>query len=325
MPLIDFHCHHVPARFEVTAGQFAPPSQRNRWERLARNLADESLLLEDIESGSVAARVVNIPAQLIGDAQGFVSRDTILAVNDAIAALAARHPGRIIGLASLDAFDGENAAREAERAIRDLGLRGLFVDCARGDLMIDAPEARPTLEAAAALGVPVFVHPVAPQPLTKQMARYGVVGTLFARGTANAASLIALVEGGVFAALPRLQVAVTALAFGGLAMESALASQSMVAESVIETMRKHVFVDTMWPEPALLRAAIDLLGFERLIAGSDWPIVDHEPFGPALGVAMEGAGIPQQQQEAIAGGNVCRLLRLDGEAFRSGLALAPGT
>ena len=33
---------------------------------------------------------------------------------------------------------------EAERAIRDLGLRGLFVDCGRGSKLIDAPEARPT-------------------------------------------------------------------------------------------------------------------------------------------------------------------------------------
>jgi predicted TIM-barrel fold metal-dependent hydrolase len=104
-------------------------------------------------------------------------------MNDELAALVARHPGRIHGLASVDAYDGERSAREAERAIRDLGLSGLFVDCARGDLLIDAPEARPTLEVASRLSVPVFVHPVAPQPLTKQMTPYGLIGTLFARGT----------------------------------------------------------------------------------------------------------------------------------------------
>jgi hypothetical protein len=48
-------------------------------------------------------------------------------------------------MASIDAYDGNRAAREAERAIRDLGLRGLFVDCARSDLLIDAPQARPAL------------------------------------------------------------------------------------------------------------------------------------------------------------------------------------
>jgi len=177
--------------------------------------------------------------------------------------------------------------------------------------MIDAPEARPVLEVAAALGVPVFVHPVAMQPLTRQLARYGVLGTLFARGTANSASLIALVEGSVFAALPKLQVVVTALAFGGLAMECSVASQSMAAEGAIRAMREHVFIDTMWPEPALLRAAIGLLGYERVIAGSDWPIADHEPFGQALETAMDKAGVPHEQQGAIASGNVRRLLQLN--------------
>ena len=92
-------------------------------------------------------------------------------------------------------------------------------------LLIDAPQARPTLEVAAKLGVPVFVHPVAPQPLTKQMAPYGLIGTLFARGTVNSASLIALVEGGVFSQLPGLRVVVTAHAIGGLAMAAGLSGQ----------------------------------------------------------------------------------------------------
>ena len=199
--MIDFHNHHIPARFKVTAGDTAPPNQRARWEVLARKLSDEDLLLNDIRAGRIGARVVNIPAQLIADADGRLPHDTIMAANDHVAELTARHPERIHGLASVDAYDGDRSASEAERAIRDLGLRGLFVDCARGELMIDAPQARPTLQIAATLGVPVFVHPVAAQPLTRQMARYGQIGTLFARGTANSASLIALVEGEVFSQL----------------------------------------------------------------------------------------------------------------------------
>ena len=44
--------------------------------------------------------------------------DVIVAMNDELAALSVRHPGRIHGLASVDAYDGERSAREAERAIR---------------------------------------------------------------------------------------------------------------------------------------------------------------------------------------------------------------
>src|SRR4030081_260083 len=197
--------------------------------------------------------------------------------NDDLAALVGRYPGRIYGLASVDAYDGDRSAREAERAIRDLGLRGLFVDCARGDVMIDAPQARPTLEVAAKLGVPVFVHPVAPQSLTRQMVPYGLIGTLFARGTANSASLIALVEGGVFSQLPGLRIVVTALAFAGLAMAAGLSSRSLLPSGAIDVMRKHVFIDTMGFHRALIRASVDLLGADKVMAGSDWPIANDGP------------------------------------------------
>jgi len=308
MNIIDFHNHHIPARFEVTAVQAAPAGQRARWEAIARRLSDEDLLLKDVRDGELGARVVNIPAQLMADADGRVPHDTIMAMNDALAGLVARHPGRIHGLASVDAYDGDKSAREAERAVRGLGLRGLFVECARGDLLIDAPQARPTLEVAAQHGVPVFVHPVAPQPLTRQMAPYGLIGTLFARGTVNSAALIALVEGGVFSQLPGLQVVVTAHAIGGLAMAAGLSSQSRLPSGTIDVMRKHVFIDTTLFHPALLRASVDLLGAGNVVAGSDWPIAGDQPVRGLLTDAMRGAKLSDDEQSAIAAGNSLRLL-----------------
>src|SRR6478735_4007510 len=117
LSVVDFHCHHVPSRFELTAAKMAPASQRARWDAIARKLSDEDLLLKDIRDGLLASRVVNIPAQLIADPEGHVPHETIMAINDHVAALAARHPGRIHGLASIDAYDGETAAREVERAV----------------------------------------------------------------------------------------------------------------------------------------------------------------------------------------------------------------
>jgi predicted TIM-barrel fold metal-dependent hydrolase len=305
---IDFHTHHIPARFEVTAGRSAPANQQARWQALAVKLANEASLTKDIRDGSLSARVVNIPAQLIADADGRVPHETIVAMNNELAALVARHPGKIHGLASVDGYDGEVSAREAERAIRELGLRGIFLDCARGELMIDSPQARPTLEAAARLKVPVFVHPVAPQALTRQMAPYGVVGTLFARATTNSTALIALVEGGVFSQLPDLRVVVTALAFGGLAFATALESESRLDSGTRAVLRRNVWMDTMWPEPAIIRAAVDLLGYKHVVAGSDWPIVDNGSVPDRLAQAMQRAGIPGDQQSAIAADNCRRLL-----------------
>ena len=308
--IIDFHNHHVPARYELTAARTAPPNQRARWDAIAGRIADEDLLLRDIREGEISARVVNIPGGLIADANGVVPHATIMATNDDLAELVARHPGRIYGLASVDAYDGDRSAREAERAITELGLRGLFVDCARGEMMIDAPEARPTLEMAAKLGVPVFVHPVAPQPLTKQMAPYGLIGTLFARGTVNGAALIALLEGGALSQLPNLCIVVTAHAIGGLVMAASLSGQSQLSSGTIDLLRQHVFIDTTLFHPAVIRASVDLLGADRVLAGSDFPIAGDSIRVP-LTDAMNGAGLSDAEQAAIAGGNCLRLLCSD--------------
>jgi aminocarboxymuconate-semialdehyde decarboxylase len=71
-----------------------------------------------------------------------------------------------------------------------------------------------------------------------------MIGTLFARGAVNSASLIALVEGGVFSELPDLRIVVTAHAIGGLAMLAGLTNQSRLPSGAIDVMRKHVFIDT---------------------------------------------------------------------------------
>ena len=310
LEIVDFHSHHVPPRYELTAAHTAPPSQRARWEAIARRISDEELLLKDIREGEISARVVNFPPALIADADGHVPHETVMALNDDLAELVARHPGRIHGLASVDAYDGDRAAREVERAIADLGLRGLFVDCARGELLIDAPQARPTLEMAAKAGVPVFVHPVAPQPLTRQMAPYGLIGTLFARGTVNAAALIALVEGGVLSQLPNLCVVVTAHAIGGLAMAASLSGQSRLPAGTIDVLRQHVFVDTTLFHPAVIRASVELLGEDRVLAGSDFPVAGDVIRGP-LTDALNGAGLSNDAHVAIAGGNCLRLLCSD--------------
>jgi predicted TIM-barrel fold metal-dependent hydrolase len=84
----------------------------------------------------------------------------MMQINDRFAELIAVYPERLLALATIDAFEGEATAQEVERTIQTSGLQGICVDCAQGDRYLDESEARPTLIAAASLGVPVFVHPI---------------------------------------------------------------------------------------------------------------------------------------------------------------------
>ncbi|MGE3247388.1 MAG: amidohydrolase family protein, partial [Beijerinckiaceae bacterium] len=307
-PVIDFHCHHVPAQFGIQPPADIPHYQQPAWARTRQMMADEALLMHAVEKGDLAARVVNIPAAQVADADGRVPHETIMAMNDHIAEMAQRRKGRVLPLATIDAYDGERAGREVERAVGELGLLGIFVDAGRGDALIDAREARPALAAAARLGAPVFVHPVNPQPMTQRMTPYGRIGTLFARGTINAQALIALMEGGVFAELPNLRVVVTALAYGGMAVAAEFEQFSKHEAGAIALMRKHVWIDTMGFKPALIRAAADLLGADHVMCGSDWPILNEGPLTATVANALQAAGFSTDEQAAIASGNAKALL-----------------
>lgn len=303
--LIDFHSHYIHPDWTLPEPRGNSPQQRDLWATIHRRIADERALLESVEAGDLAGRVVNTPTALFApNADGDVYRR----VNDQLAELAGRHSGRIHALASVDAFAGEAAARELHRAVKELGLRGVFVNSAKGDLLLDAPQARPVLRAAAELGVAVFVHPVNPEPLTTQLAPYGRLGTLLARGTINAATLVALIEGGVFDELAELKVVVTALAVGGIVLASGFGPEFASRPDIRAVLRRHVHVDTMGFDPVLIRTAVDILGVDNVLAGSDWPIVSDGPISPIAQKALKAAGLDEEGVRKIASLNSLRLL-----------------
>ena len=305
--VVDFHNHYVGPAFALTAGAGAPAAQHAYWQEVSRNLADPGALLASIERAGIAARVINTPTAFIQDADGEVPPETVERINDGLAELIGRYPGRLYGLATVDAYSGEAGARELTRAVRELGLRGVFVESAKKDLLLDAPQARPTLAAAAALGVPVFVHPVNDATLHRRFARYGRLGVQLARGTVNSAALIALIEGGAFDELPSLRVVVTTLALGGVLLAGGFGDGRLRADAPALS-RRHVYVDTMRLDPALIRAAVDLLGADHVLAGTDWPIFDEQSVPARLQAALTGCGLDPAAQQMVAGGNTLRLL-----------------
>jgi aminocarboxymuconate-semialdehyde decarboxylase len=308
LKIIDFHNHYVGPDLALTTLAGTPAAQRQYWEQVNRNLADPASLLSSIEAADIAGRVINTPTAFLEDADGNVPPGTIQRINDHVAALVAKHPGRLYGLATVDAFSGEEGARELTRAVRELGLRGVFVESAKRDLLPDAPQARPTLAAAAALGVPVFIHPVTDPTMHKRFVRYGRLGVRLARSTVNSAALFALLEGGTFDELPNLRVVVTTLALGGVLLAGGFGDGYRLRSDAPAMTRRHVYIDTMGLHPVLVRSAIDLLGADHVLVGTDWPIAEEKSVPQRLQTAFAAAGLNAQEQQMVAGGNTLRLL-----------------
>jgi aminocarboxymuconate-semialdehyde decarboxylase len=312
LTVVDFHNHFVGPSFKSIAGAAAPAAQKAYFERVNRDLSDPQALLSSIWKAGLAARVVNTPLEFLQNADEDVPAELPRRINDALAELAGRNPGRVHGLATVDAYSGDAGAQELTRAVRELNLRGVFVASAKGDLFLDAPQARPTLAAAAALGVPVFVHPVTDAQLRKRFTGYGRLGTTFNRGTINAAALIGLFESGAFDELPKLRVVVTTLAIGGVLLAAGLVQgrgRGMRSDAP-ELSRRHVYIDTMGLQPALIRAAVDLLGADHVLAGTDWPIFTETSVPARLQDALTSCGLSAADQQMVAGGNALKLLGL---------------
>ena len=308
LKIVDFHNHYMGPSLTLSNLARVPPAARPAWERINSNLQSESALLGSIESAGIAARVINTPTAFIEDADGKVPPGAEQRINDQMAELCAKHPAKLYGLATVNAFGGDQSARELTRAVKELGLRGVFVESARGDLLLGAKESRPTLAAAAALGVPVFVHPQTDPELHKRFSRTGRIGVRLARGTVNSAALINMLESGAFDETPKLQLVVTTLAFGGVLLAGGFGDGQRIRSDAPALTRRHVYIDTMGLHPAVVRAAVDLLGADHVLMGTDWPIVEEKSVPERLQKAFAHSGLSAAEQQLIASGNTLKLL-----------------
>jgi len=82
--------------------------------------------------------------------------------NDRLSEAVHRQPTRFAGLASFAPQDPPAAAKEMERAINTLKLNGFLVNSHTQNGYLDEPRFWPILEAAEALGAPLYIHSRAP-------------------------------------------------------------------------------------------------------------------------------------------------------------------
>ena len=306
--LIDFHSH-----FYADSWAAAPSAPGLRGlARVWSSITNIDAQLAALAAVGVDCKVLSAPPSPLVAPGEQLPEHSIKRINDHFAELVNAHPGRLLALATIDAFQGESAAREVERSIKTLGLHGICVDCAVGDRFLDAAEARPTFEVAAALNVPIFVHPVGPLGYTERLGRLGHPGVLLARGTEDAASTLALLRCGILDELPTLNIVipmigVAALIFAGLIDHDRLEADGWHGTHPSE-LRKRLYIDTMGFDAASIRFAIDLLGADHVLLGSDWPIMPIADRG-RVETVLDTLALSEADKVAVMSGNTNRLLK----------------
>jgi aminocarboxymuconate-semialdehyde decarboxylase len=201
--------------------------------------------------------------------------------NDVLAALVARHPSRLAGLAALPMQDPEAACRELERAVGELGLWGAYVGTEFGIRLED-----PRLDALYArfveLDVPLFLHP-APAGIDGPAAFPPVdrfdLELLLGFAAQETIAVGALIFGGVLDRHPELDICVShgggAIAFlagrfGEAAAKRPWSSGALREPGAFEARLKRLWFDNHVHDPRSLAFLESIVGRERLVFGTNF-------------------------------------------------------
>jgi predicted TIM-barrel fold metal-dependent hydrolase len=227
------------------------------------------------------------------------------------------HPKRFAGFAALPTAAPEKAAAELERCVSELGFKGAMIHGHQQGSFLDEKKYWPIFERAAALDVPIYLHPTVPHPdaLKSYFAGYEELaraGWGFAVDTS--CHFLRLVFSGLFDAYPKLKIILGHLGEGlPFAMHRldthtfAAAARRGLKRKPIDYLKDNMLVTTSgnWYEPAF-QCTLAALGADRILFAVDWPYEANK-----TGVVfLKGISVSDSDREKIACGNAQRLLRL---------------
>jgi len=271
--------------FTSLMGFYLGPSPRAT-QVMSRMPDLDAIRLRDMDETGIARQIVSLtsPGVQIFD------RDTAAALaelsNDYLAEGIRKHPDRFDGLAAIAPQDPAGAAKELERGVRKLGLKGAIVNSHTRGEYLDDPKFWAIFEAAAALGVPVYLHPNTPPPaMIAPFMDRGLDGAIYGFAVETGLHMLRLIVSGVFDRFPDLQIILGHLgeALPYWLFRIDFMHRAMVAagrypgvkklnRSPSEYFKQNVYVTTSgmaWQPPILYAQSV--LGVDRVLYAMDYP------------------------------------------------------
>lgn len=126
-------------------------------------------------------------------------------INDRLAEVNGKYPGRIIPLAHVPPLEAD-ATKELKRAIVDLGFKGVAMNTHVGGMLMDDEQLYPFYRAVSDLDVPIVVHPASELPLAHPhgMEQFNLTRNL-GRAIDTTINMARLMLGGTMDRFPKLR------------------------------------------------------------------------------------------------------------------------
>jgi aminocarboxymuconate-semialdehyde decarboxylase len=289
--MIDFHSHVIPesiiaamrrdperyaTRIEDEGGKRYLVRGKLRLELLAEfSLAEAKL--EAMDRKGIEISVISPGPQVffygLPENQGI---EAARLVNDGIAAMVAKNPARLRGMATLPMQHPEAAVAEMERVAREYGFKGIELATAAPAGELADPRYRPILRRAQDLKMTLFAHPNTIGTGGRLDCYY--LTNLIGNPLETTIMVANLMFSGALDELPRLKML---LAHGGgfapYQVGRFVHGHKVRPETRAHTassardMLKRFYFDTITHDPQALRYLVELVGAERIVLGTDSP------------------------------------------------------
>jgi len=278
----DFAARHGGDRWPRLEGDPATGCKLYLGATFNRNLTphafDPSRRLEQMDKTGVDRQLLSpAPPTFCYWAPGPAAAEWCRMQNDAIALLVDRSPARFLGAGGLPLQAPDLAVKELERVATVLRFPAVEIGANVGGNDLDDPSLAPVWDAAAALGIAIFVHPQAPilgDPRFRKNNLTQVAG--FPLETALAMTRV--IFGGVLDRWPSVR---WCFAHGGGAFAyilprldqgwGAIPDAKQAIGQPPSAYAQRVWVDSLTLSPKVLAFALDTFGPERIVLGSDYP------------------------------------------------------
>jgi len=159
---IDMFCHIVPPKYlQTLEKKIAPEVLKHLPTNFLPALADlghRFKIMDHYPERVEVLTVANPPVETMLQPTDAIELSRL--VNDEMAELVARYPDRFAGaVACLPMNDVDEALKEADRAIKKLGLKGVQIFTNILGKPLDSPEFMPLYQKMAELDLPIWIHP----------------------------------------------------------------------------------------------------------------------------------------------------------------------
>jgi len=328
---IDIHCHYFnptvaqkaavmkPAEQEmayVYANQLTRDVNVKQMKDRAPKLSDIAVRLKDMDRMGVDVQAVSpAPFQYYYFAEPTFGAELAREVNDGIANIVATHPKRFAGIGTVPLQNADMAVAELNRAVKDLGLRGIEINThVNGKNLTDPSLGLEKFFARVAeLGVALFIHPNGFSDAQRLTEHY--FNNVIGNPLETTVAVSHLIFDGVMQRNPKLKV-VLAHSGGYLAHYWARMDHAHRARPDCKTVIKKkpssylekFYFDTITFDPGMLKNLIDRFGADHVMLGTDYPydMGEDDP----VGLINSVKGLKKIDKDLIMGSNAAKLLKI---------------